>query len=158
MKTIFRTKNLKLLVKRLEDLLDSPTAAQFNMHHFGSEYKSSMAGVLVEFPPICGTQACLAGETVIATGTGKFQEGGGIVLADGAGGWSILFQAQKDLGLTKAQSNKLFFFGRMLNERGNNLGWPTQFEEAYDNAKTPQGRLYVAIRRVEHFIKTRGRE
>jgi len=155
MKIIFKTKNLKLLVKRLEDLLDSPTAAQFNMQYFGTAYRSTMQDVLV--PPICGTQACLAGETVIATGTGRLLDEGGIQIIGGGFGWDIARQAQEDLSLTKHQANRLFFFNRML-QREEGPGWPLQFQEAYENAKTPQGRLYVAIRRVEHFIKTRGEE
>jgi hypothetical protein len=63
-------------------------------------------------------------------------------------------QAQKDLGLTSTQATKLFFLPRM----GYKIGWPLKFQEAYDHAQTPQGRLYVAIRRVEHFTKTKGRE
>jgi hypothetical protein len=50
----------------------------------------------------------------------------------------------------------LFFLRRMGYSTGH--GWPLKFEKQYDDAKTPQGRLYVAIRRVEHFIKTKGRE
>lgn len=154
-------KNFKLLVEHLEKQLDSPSSARFNMLYFGNPFSVSKQGVLQ--PPVCNTQACLAGETVLSTGTGRLKQSGGIEIAFGRfefnTGNFIQDQAIKDLGLTKAQSERLFFFSSMLIGHGAKKGgWPHKFEYEYRNAQTPQGRLYVAIRRVEHFVKTKGRE
>lgn len=153
------TKNVKLLIERLEVLLDSPEAPRFNMRYFGNQWGKEMVNLLPivrENPPVCKTQACLAGEAVLATGSGQLHHNGGIILTStGGSGWEIESQAGKDLGLTLNQRRRLFFFANMNEEE---IGWPKKFEEAYRAANTPQGRLYVAIRRVEHFLATKGRE
>lgn len=156
-----KTKNVKLLISRLEAQLDSPEAARFNMRYFGNVFNLGMVNLLQavkENPPACYTQACLAGETVLALKTGRLLESGGIALPNGRGGWAIEAQAAEDLGLTPKQRKRLFFFVSMNSDDDEPLGWPAKFEEAYRAAKTPQGRLYVAIRRVEHFLATKGRE
>src|SRR5579859_3840239 len=146
----YEYKNVRLLISRLEKQLDSPEAARFNMLYFGNAWTPGMGGL--DVAPVCKTQACLAGETVLSTGSGTLSSHGGIYInATGFGGWNILTQAIKDLKLTEPQSERLFFFSSMQESR---RGWPKKFEEAYKNAKTPQGKLYVAIRRVEHFIET----
>ncbi len=163
-KTKINYKNLRLLVSRLEEQLDSPTAARFNMRHFGSAFIPGMTGHLPETYPICKTQACLAGETVLATGRGQIAEQGGIVLNSEIGNlgtYKIAQVAQEDLGLNNDQARRLFFFKgwyNWINRKNTTTGWPTKFEEMYNQAKTPQGRLYVAIQRVNHFIKTKGRQ
>jgi len=152
---------LTLLQERLEQQLDSPESARFNMKTFGSKYYPSMNDAFPEYPPVCGTQACLAGETVLSTGQGKIHEFGGILLdsdpdtRSSSSGWLIQSEAAKALELTKAQAQRLFFFKAWNME---NRGWPIKYQRMYENAKTPQGRLYAAIRRVERFIETDGRE
>jgi hypothetical protein len=37
-------------------------------------------------------------------------------------------------------------------------GWPVRFRTAYAKAKTHRGRARVTARRIEHFIKTGGKE
>src|SRR6267154_1437395 len=99
-----KIKNLKLLVSRLEAQLDSPTAARFNMAHFGSAFTKNMIGVLQDFTPVCKTQACLAGETVLATGSGTIvAASGGIVLGTDTFTIPIAIRrkATSDLGLTE---------------------------------------------------------
>lgn len=152
-----KTKNVRLLIVRLETALDSPEAARFNMRHFGNVFFKQITGALPEIAPVCKTQACLAGEAVLAVGTGRILESGGIALGEGdyPAHVEILDQATKDLGLSRDQATRLFFFKGWKQPK---LGWPDKFAEAYENAKTPQGRLYVAIRRVEHFLATKGRE
>jgi hypothetical protein len=148
-----KIKNLKRLVARLEAQIDSPSAARFNMHYFGNQYFHGAKNMPTEYPPVCKTQACLAGETVLEMGTGVLMPDGGIKLNNP----SMYFpeQAGNDLGLDLNQRRRLFYFATW---GVGNIGWPVKFETAYTAAKTPQGRLYVAIRRVEHFIKTHGRE
>jgi hypothetical protein len=151
-----KIKNLKLLVKRLEAILDSREAAQFNMNYFGNLYSNNLKDILPDFPPVCNTQACLAGETVLATGSGRLLPGGGIAM-NPSSCWDIEIQAIKDLGLTKEQALNLFYLRSWTVSHGR-YGWPEQFEQMYLTAKTPWGRLYAAILRVKHFIKTCGRE
>jgi hypothetical protein len=145
---------MQVLLTRLEALLDSEQAAQFNMRYFGSTYSVYTKEALAV--PVCGTQACLAGEAVLAHGLAKVLPSGGLSFKNGhlAAPNEIEETAIKVLGLTVIQKRKLFFFNYM----DGTYGWPEKFEVMYKAAKTPPGRLYVAIRRVEHFIKTRGRE
>lgn len=159
---IVNRKNMIALKTRLEQLLDSPESAQFNMRVFGEVYDPSGIDVLKDYPPVCNTQACLAGETVLALGVARISTFGGIIL-DGEDvrrsyGSHIQSKATELLGLTDLQRKKLFYFKAWTACDGNGNGWPEYFENAYTAAKTPQGRLYWAIRRVEHFLKTNGRE
>jgi hypothetical protein len=38
------------------------------------------------------------------------------------------------------------------------ITWPLKFALAYTKAKTLRGKARVAVRRIDHFIKTKGRE
>lgn len=59
--------------------------------------------------------------------------------------------ARRFLGLTIDQAYKLFAY-----VDGN--GWPYAFQTAYNQARTLRERAKVAVARIEHFIKTEGRE
>lgn len=150
-------KNVRKLINRLEGLLDSPQAAQFNMEYFGNKYYEGMRDVLQV--PVCNTQACLAGEAVLATGHATINIHGGLDIpnletTDIETGWYAEHAAAKVLGLTGREAADLFFFKPMNNYRKfKDRGWPKKFEAAYAAAKTPQGRLYVAIKRVEFFLE-----
>jgi len=152
---------LQVLLTRLENQLDSPEAARFNMRTFGSRYSASTDDAFPGFPPVCRTQACLAGETVLALNKAKIHPKGGILLLSDplkdspSIGSQIEQVAMDELELTTAQKQRLFFF---KNWTAHKRGWPDNFQHMYENAQTPQGRLYAAIRRVEHFIKTNGRQ
>lgn len=63
-------------------------------------------------------------------------------------------EAQVLLLLDDDQAFNLFDYP--VGQEGN--GWPQKFVDAYLNAKTPKGRARVAARRIDHFIKTGGRE
>jgi len=155
---------LQVLLTRLEKQLDSPQAARFNMRTFGSRYTTNTDGALPGFTPVCGTQACLAGETVLALNKAEIHFNGGIILFSDplkelkespSYGGQIEQAAAEELELTTAQKQRLFFFKNWTVLK---RGWPDNFQHMYENAQTPQGRLYAAIRRVEHFIKTNGRQ
>lgn len=45
-------------------------------------------------------------------------------------------------------------FGKLCSART----WPTKFAKAYAKAKTARSRARIAANRIEHFIKTRGKE
>ena len=149
---------LKRLQLHLEQQLDSPEAARFNMSTFGQKYNPGIMGTLQNFVPVCGTQACLAGEAVIALNLGEIYPEGGISLLSRptarAYGGEIESAAIKELKLTLEESERLFYFKGWRTRK--HRGWPKKFQTMYANAQTPQGRLYAAIRRLEHFIQTDG--
>ena len=66
---------------------------------------------------------------------------------------SIVKRAAKELGLgfepsQDTNAGQLFFDDQ----------WPEKFQEALVEAKTPLQRAKVAVKRIEHFIKTNGEE
>lgn len=149
--------NLKKLVKHLEKQQKSQRAARFNMRYWGDRFISKDDSVGCLKTPVCKTQACLAGETVLAFNVAKILPTGGIFLTDYpfSGTGRISDVAAEKLGLGPVETARLFTFkswGPRLN------GWPEEFETAYEQAKTPAKRLAVTIQRVKHFIKTNGAE
>jgi len=149
--------NLQKLLKHLQKQQNSRRAARFNMKYWGDAHCASMSGVLKK--PVCKTQACLAGETVLALGAAEISAHGGLVLFSNPFG-SIEKEAAQLLELDDLQRTKLFKFKTwtcsIFSSSGN--GWPVKFETAYEKAKTPSKRLGVAIQRLKHFIKTDGTE
>lgn len=56
--------------------------------------------------------------------------------------------AQDALGITDAQADRLFYVSQ----------WPIKFAQAYDDAYgDPKAQGKIAIARIDHFIKTKGR-
>jgi len=132
----------------------SPSAARFNMRYWGNPRSEVTVEVLEE--PICNTQACMAGETVLALGGGYLVKGiGGINLYREfrIKELDIEDTAAKLLDLTEEEQSRLFYFKSMGYERG----WPKRYETSYKAATTASARLAVAIRRLEHFIVTNGK-
>ena len=127
---------VKMLRKVQEFLLEEPR--RFDMANWLT--KASSADIL-EMPP-CGTACCIAGAAVIVN-SGKtpapMLEKRGFMVESNAG---------KILGLTYAQKDRLFFVN----------SWPSRFKRAYRRAATPLGRARAGVRRIEHFIKTKGKE
>lgn len=143
------------LLEHLKEQQKTKAAARFNMKFFGVPVSYADEGVLEE--PECHTQACLAGEGVLANGAGYIQKTGGIMLNDESRyGRDIERAAQDVLGLSSYESDRLFFFKRWTDDEEN--GWPDGFEDAYEEATTPTARLQVAIDRVQHFLDTDGKE
>ena len=90
--------------------------------------------------PSCGTVGCIAGWTV--------------QLYRGPRSRARLMTAGRDLGLTKDQACRLFFFKC----HDDSQHWPQQFEDKYHAAKTPFARAKVTAKRIDHFIATKGAE
>jgi hypothetical protein len=84
----------------------------------------------------CGTAACIAGWTMLLS------------KVDPSTVDSYSAAASELLGIGNTFHNPLFYTD----------DWPLEYEAAYKNAKTPAGRARVAARRIEHFIKTDGKE
>jgi hypothetical protein len=86
--------------------------------------------------------------------------GGKVTCHTPVGGW--FSAARKALGLTNLQAEKLFYpsgeFLRRFSDSSVKGHWPEQFTKQYREALTPPERAKVLRRRVEHFIKTKGRE
>jgi hypothetical protein len=56
--------------------------------------------------------------------------------------------AQDALQIDHQQGDRLFL----------EVYWPPQFDAAWNRAQTPKARAGVAVRRINHFIKTGGLE
>lgn len=90
--------------------------------------------------PPCGTVGCIAGWACLLSGAS----------ADEAT-WG---KGQDLLGLDFDESFRLFDFPA----GGTDDGWPKEFNEQYIKAKTRSAKVNVAVARIEHFIKTKGKE
>ena len=87
----------------------------------------------------CGTTACIAGHVMRLNGQSMHCS----LINSG--------HVARLLGLDKLQAEALFYVG----------GWPTKFQEAYGKASDRQDNVRmaaVAAERIDHFIKTKGRE
>lgn len=148
-------KNVRKLLSHLKKQQKTEQAARFNMRYFGASCTDGLNDILQQ--PVCNTQACLAGETVLALHAGYIKPNGGINIYKKSPYrlYDIEDVAVKLLDLTDDERERLFFFRSMT---GGANGWPKRFEDKYRNATTPVERLAVAISRVEHFIKTKGRQ
>lgn len=130
--------NVKLLRKVQAHILEEPRRyeqnATIDKGQPGERHISGMAY------PVCGTIACIGGWAQL--------------LAKRPGQVHILnFKSiAKTLGLGMPQALRLFAY--TWDERG----WPEKFKAAYAAAKTPRQRARVAVRRIDHFIKTKGAE
>jgi len=104
----------------------------------------------IERPP-CGTVACIAGWTAVLAGPEGIER-------------CRIWETAKDLlGIDKLQAQKLFSeidictYGEddtpeMLDR------WPYAFAKAYEDAESPKERAAICVERIDHFIRTEGRE
>jgi hypothetical protein len=150
---------LNQLVARLRSLKGTEQSKRFNMRTWGISADEAVKLDLLEERPVCNTQACLAGETVLMLKRGRIGRRGGIVGLPKAyqGGFrneGIGDLAAAELELTWDEKARLFYPHSIIHRHC----WPYEFQARYDRARTPNGRLRVAIARVRHFIKTEGRE
>jgi len=147
--------NVEMLRKVKKEILKAP--ARFNMDFFGDSLDWAIESQDEEKPsnvlgrPACKTQACIAGEACLVAGKAEFVPGGGLRTLESVGGFAET--AQEILGLGTAQAQRLFY----MKDSGA-FGWPRRFEKEYIKARTPRARVLVAARRIEHFIKTNGKE
>mgnify|MGYP001601442776 CR=1 FL=1 len=105
-----------------------------------------------ETMPPCGTTACIAGfATILHKGMPDY------VNKDfKARAWYLLDYAPVNyegyamdaLQLGSEQAERLFYVS----------SWPEKFLAAWEQASTPLRRAEVAVARIEHFIKTKGKE
>lgn len=87
----------------------------------------------------CGTVCCIAGHAVARYGQ----------LPSNEWMWDPSYWVDKGqvaLGITEREAASRLFRGATR--------WPHPFSEAYVNASTEKDRACVAVRRIEHFIRT----
>ena len=92
-----------------------------------------------KFPP-CNTSACIAGWSVLLRE--KVPESS-FAVSDTQ---DLQSRAQALLGLDGDQSMRLFG------------AWPYEFQGPYEKARSAAKRAKIAVARIEHFIKTKGKE
>lgn len=124
---------------------------RFDMAEFGSPNFSEDA-------PVCHTAACIAGEAVLQAGLGKIdRQHGGINLtpkADKKYDQSLKLAAQDALGLTDAQTDRLFYLPDMWMA---DEGWPAKIAKAYNEAKFRTTKAAIGARRIAQFIRSKGK-
>ena len=129
--------NVKLLRKVAKHILAEPTRLVMGNWLLKKGYEDIEAIEYGEFGsrpfPKCGTAGCIAGWTCELSGKGKVKHHDLV--------------AKRLLGLNKRESERLFLPDQ----------WPAEFERGYNDdgrKKTAE----VAVARIEHFIKTKGKE
>jgi hypothetical protein len=121
--------NVKLLRKIKKHILEQPKRLLMGRWIVN---KGDYATEKVRFAK-CETAACIAGWACILAGQGKPQD--------------VSLTAEKLLGLGWRQASRLF----------QPLEWPDKFDAGLlDNGTAKTAKM--AARRIEHFIKTKGRE
>ena len=141
--------NVKLLRKVEKRILAEPR--RFDMMTFGDKLDKEAIEALGEEAPPCGTVACIAGHVDWMTHPRLFAAS--VAIDRFARDDSIVERAAKELGLgfdpsQDTNAGRLFFDDE----------WPKKFQAAFSKAKTPLQRAKVAVKRIEHFIKTNGKE
>lgn len=126
------------LLNRVADHIEA-NYYEFNMDHWMKTHTASwwekvLAAVGLVKKPFCGTTACIAGWTCTLSGKR---------------GDNIPAEAQKLLGITLDQAQRLFYVHK----------WPKQFKKEYisDMSYANVG-AWVAAERIRHFIATNGAE
>jgi len=132
--------NVELLRKVKRHILDEPRRLVMGSwvlnRASGKTYYEH--GHLVQFPK-CGTVACIAGWTSILGGATKVKEIDGYPP----------FVAADLLGIEdRGMANRLFHLPR----------WPSDFRADYAKARGQEERAEVAAKRIDHFIRTNGKE
>lgn len=137
----------RLLRKIQAHLAEEPKRYVQDYEHITST--ETLERVSLNGAPPCGTMACIGGWACVLSG-------------DSSPSYHTMRKAQEYLGLDPEQADRLFS-GVSVSEGDirivySGTRWPKKFASAYAKAKTQRGRVAVAIRRIDHFIATRGRD
>jgi hypothetical protein len=132
--------NVELLRKIQKHITEEPRRLQMGgvIEHMnpGVEFCEHRAKFVV---PKCGTVACIAGWAFILSGEGEVE-------SDRQG--YVMLRAEELLGLTSGEGDRLFLED----------WWPDLYLERWEAAETAQERARIAVKRIDHFIKTDGAE
>lgn len=137
--------NVELLRKVQAEILKEPR--RFRMDKW---VNLDAVGVGDSDPP-CGTAACIGGYAVIlAQGEVDHVEDWKKRAEDlwGHGGSFAGVTARQQLELTSQEAERLFYIN----------GWPDEYANQYVGTINPAKRARIACDRIDHFIKTEGRE
>lgn len=132
--------NYRLLRRVQEHIIEEPRRLDMNLIAF----RANKDNYGDDAPP-CGTAGCIAGWACLLSGT-TFEKAS-------TGGWK---RATKLLGLTSSQAATLF--APPAHYDNGIDSWPKKFSMKYIKAKTKRGKANVTVARIEHFIKTKGKE
>lgn len=126
--------NVKLLRKVAKHILAEPK--RFDMSNFGYGMSPEEGG------PACGTVCCIAGWASVLSLKKPLDAPWMVNKVVGE------LQGCKALRLSPGQGERLFFVS----------DWPQEFKEKNWQAITLQQKAEIAAARIEHFIKTKGKE
>ena len=127
--------NVTLLRKVAAKILEEPK--QFDMSWW------FLAGRAPGIIPNCGTAACIAGWGIAIDRKISHE-----MARRMAANHNVSHEASKAFGLHDRQADCLFSVSR----------WPERFRKQYKKRVSPLAKAKVAVARIEHFIKTEGRE
>jgi len=114
---------------------------------FAKEYHFSD---LADLRPPCGTAGCLAGNALVVAKLikPKYRTDDKLEVFEFPDDTPQI--AAKWLGIDEAEAAKLFYLGGDTDD----LGWPHEFTEKYDQAETLRKRAKVLSQRIDHYIQT----
>lgn len=131
--------NVGLLRKIQKHIIQEPRRLDMNVIRHFVDPKGK------ENPP-CGTVGCIAGWANVLSGNyEKFDY------------YIGLSEAASTLGLDLGQRERLFTEPILYNDRDID-GWPEKYAVRYLKAKTANERARATSDRIEHFIKTKGKQ
>jgi len=134
--------NVKLLRKIQKFILAEPR--RFFMTYGVEPAETLFISAGTKAYPPCGTTCCIAGAAYIIEN--KIEK----TLSKTRVEWEIVRNtAVKVLGIPDRERTEKLFYDEY---------WPLKFKIQYDDAETPLQRAKVGVARIEHFIKTDGRE
>lgn len=97
----------------------------------------------------CGTAACIAGWAFTLSRKLRPKDARPMAEEDDPSGYVRGWvEAEGVLMLTSAEAHRLFLSDH----------WPQPFQKHFNNASSPIEHAKIAVRRINHFIKTKGEE
>jgi hypothetical protein len=140
--------NVKLLRRIQKHILAEPRRLEMSMWVRKGKpeidsYQSDSGYVTY---PQCGTAACIGGWALIISK--KTVNNNGLNTGNRAAQLLGIPAMNGTDAEILSPSDKLFHVS----------DWPAKYEQAYHHAKSARGRARVAVRRIDHFIKTQGAE
>lgn len=140
--------NVKLLRKVQKHILEEPNRfvmgdfiqrkTKKSPQFYGDDFSHH------DFAP-CGTAACIAGWAFALVNPKSRATDGNLIERKAV---QILGLEYDPTGETETNSGKLFFVTQ----------WPKKYRNSFRAAKSQKMRARVAVRRIDHFIKTKGAE
>jgi hypothetical protein len=134
--------NVKLLRQIQKQIKEEPR--RLDMESIARETKE----LPVNLVPPCGTVCCISGwASVLSRPDTKLMVSHNFLRTPG-GRYLDVLDGQEQLGLTFEQGHRLFDLS----------GWPALYRNAYREALTPAQKTSVTLKRIDHFVRTRGKE